>query len=181
MNHLLQIDPLTEALNRRGLNAAFRRESARSRRTGQPLILIALDLDHFKRLNDTCGHDYGDAVLRHLVSTARIRLRSADVVARVGGEEFVILLPDTDTRRAALVMEDLQAAFAKQPSRALTPCESLRPSFSAGIACWMPSEEFSATYTRADRALLRAKAMGRCRVEHAGCHAAQADSLAVRA
>lgn len=179
MGELLQIDPLTGALNRHGLQVAFRRETVRAQRSRRPLAIAALDLDHFKRLNDTCGHDHGDAVLRFLAGTARARLRHADVLTRIGGDEFLVLLPDTDARRAGLVIESLQAAFAELAPRASTAGASLSPSFSAGIARWKPPEEFAAVYARADRALLRAKSLGRRRVENAGCDV-RADNGAIR-
>lgn len=179
MRELLQIDSLTGALNRHGLHEAFRRETARAELNGWPLAIAALDLDHFKRLNDTCGHDHGDTTLRLLAGTARARLRHADVVARIGGDEFIVLLPDTDARRARLVIESLQAAFAELAPRAAAAGGSVSSSFSAGITCWKPGEEFAAVYARADRALLRAKALGRRRVEHTS-HKVEADGRSTR-
>jgi GGDEF domain-containing protein len=88
-------DPLTGALNRRGFDEAYQRELARSRRRGGQLALALIDLDDFKRLNDTLGHQVGDAALVHLVSVLRKALRPSDILCRFGGEEFVVLMPDT--------------------------------------------------------------------------------------
>ena len=89
---LVQKDPLTNALNRRGLEEAFRVESARAERYRSPLTLAMLDLDNFKRVNDTLGHVAGDRALIHFVTTAHATLRPTDLTARYGGEEFGVLL-----------------------------------------------------------------------------------------
>lgn len=93
-------DPLTGLLNRRGFDAQMNHDLALARRSGRPLSIITVDVDHFKRINDTHGHDVGDQVLQRLAATLATRLRQSDVVARLGGEEFAVLLPDTDLEGA---------------------------------------------------------------------------------
>jgi diguanylate cyclase len=99
MSELVREDQLTGSLNRRGLDDVFERESARADRRGTPLCVALLDLDNFKKLNDTYGHLAGDNALRHLVKVVKDTLRSMDVIARFGGEEFLILLPETGVER----------------------------------------------------------------------------------
>ena len=93
-------DPLTGVANRRGLLAAFEAESARAERGGEPLAIALIDLDDFKRLNDSLGHAAGDQALIQLAARARESLRPSDVLARFGGEEFVVLLPASDVAQA---------------------------------------------------------------------------------
>ena len=101
MSELVREDQLTGSLNRRGLDDVFERERARADRRGTPLCIAMLDLDDFKRLNDTYGHLAGDDALSHLVKVVKDTLRSMDVIARFGGEEFLILLPETTVEAAA--------------------------------------------------------------------------------
>jgi diguanylate cyclase (GGDEF)-like protein len=105
-------DPLTGLRNRRGFDAAFLGERLRFERYGHALSVLMLDIDHFKRINDEHGHDAGDEVLRVVASVLRIALRDVDVVARHGGEEFVVLLPETPASAAAEVGERVRAAVA---------------------------------------------------------------------
>ena len=104
----VQIDQLTQVLNRRGLEESFARESARSDRHGAPLCVALIDVDNFKSVNDTFGHPTGDAALVHLAKTLRRTLRPVDVVARYGGEEFVVLLPESDEEAARAAMSRVQ-------------------------------------------------------------------------
>ena len=163
----LQQDPLTGALNRRGLDAEFARARSRAQRQGQPLTVALLDLDHFKAVNDTHGHDIGDAVLKALVQLAKRLIRPSDRVARMGGEEFMLLLADTPVQQSQLVVQRLLSAFSEQTLVQDAAGRRIDLSFSVGLAQLCPEEDFAAVYQRVDAALLRAKQSGRQRVEFA--------------
>lgn len=153
LDRLARTDKLTGLHNRRAFDELVEREMARARRTGEPLALALLDLDRFKVYNDTYGHQAGDELLRAAAEAWSERLRDVDVLARWGGEEFVILLPDIrppDT--AETVVDRLRQA---------TP---MGQTCSAGVAVWDGSEEVAALVARADAALYRAKTEGRDRV-----------------
>lgn len=117
LKRLASADPLTGLLNRRGLEDAVATEVARARRTGGPLSAVLLDLDDFKRVNDTLGHAAGDVVLREVAARLRDSLRPTDVLARVGGDEFLALLPDTRRAEATAVAERLRLAASDATSR----------------------------------------------------------------
>ncbi len=161
-------DPLTLLGNRRYLVAQADMEMARARRSGVPLCLIAVDLDHFKRINDAYGHDVGDRVLEAFAQTARDQLRQGDVLCRMGGEEFVVLLPDTDHEQALAVAERLRRAIEATPvvvGEGAVEQERLAYSASLGVTRVDPEEaSLEAAIKRADEALYAAKADGRNRV-----------------
>jgi diguanylate cyclase len=165
LSELIQQDPLTGALNRRGLEAAFRREVARVSRSGEALSLAMVDLDFFKRINDKYGHDTGDAVLRELVQVLRAELRPTDVIARIGGEEFLLLLPGEDEQGAAAAVERARRNLAGRLFAHPQQPAGIRAHFSAGVGRWSPGEALDAVYARVDKALLQAKTAGRDRVE----------------
>lgn len=106
------IDPLTQLYNRRYLDEVLKRELARSSRSGAPLSVLVLDLDHFKRINDTYGHEGGDAILRKVATALRENIRSGDVACRMGGEEMVVLLPECDTDNAVKRADALRLVIA---------------------------------------------------------------------
>ncbi len=108
------LDPLTQLLNRRGLQEAGDRELARFLRGAHDFAVVLLDIDHFKRLNDTFGHAGGDIVLRGTAALLEHRLRDGDIIGRLGGEEFVLLLPNTSPDEAKLLVERLRAALEKR-------------------------------------------------------------------
>ncbi len=162
MSELVREDQLTGSLNRRGLDDVFERESARADRRGTPLCVALLDLDNFKRLNDTYGHMAGDAALRHLVKVVRETLRSVDVIARFGGEEFLILLPETTVEAAAQTMTRVQRELTRHFF--LHDNEKMLITFSAGVALRRPNEEQASVVQRADRAMYQAKTSGKNRV-----------------
>ena len=159
-------DPLTGLANRRELFSRFGFELARARRNGQPLSVCLLDLDHFKRINDTHGHAVGDEVLVRVAEVLRGCLRETDTVGRIGGEEFVLLLPETDHAGAARVIERCRTTIERSPV-SLTCGELLSFSASFGVALWQADDEADehALIARADEMLYRAKTAGRNRVE----------------
>jgi diguanylate cyclase (GGDEF)-like protein len=125
-----------------------------------PLTVVAIDLDHFKSVNDTFGHAGGDATLCAVVALLQDRVRSVDVVARTGGEEFVLLLPDTDAVSGAKVVEDLRRAI--DAMEVLYEGRVIRTTMSAGVTQGIPrSDSWTAIMNRADRALYGAKHGGR--------------------
>ena len=162
MSELVREDQLTGSLNRRGLDDVYERESARADRRNSPLCVALLDLDNFKRLNDTYGHMAGDAALRHLVKVVRETLRAVDVIARFGGEEFVILLPETSVEAAAAAMVRVQRELTKHFF--LHDNEKMLITFSCGVALRLPYEEQASLMGRADKAMYQAKNSGKNRV-----------------
>lgn len=157
-----RMDPLTGALNRRGLDEAFAREVMQAARKGSSLCLALLDIDNFKQLNDTHGHDTGDAALNHLVSVARACIRPQDTLARYGGEEFVILLPDTTLQNGVEAMQRLQRELTKRFF--LQDNQRLLITFSAGVAQLTRQESADEAVKRADHAMYLAKRAGKNRV-----------------
>jgi diguanylate cyclase (GGDEF)-like protein len=156
MQQLAREDALTGAVNRRGLDDVIPIEFARALRSGAPLTLVMIDLDHFKRYNDRRGHPAGDAVLRGAAQAWLKQLRPTDLLARYGGEEFTLLLPGTDARQAQQLVDRLRAPVPD------------RQTFSAGIATWDGRESATEFLQRADAALLQAKKAGRNRTMVAG-------------
>ena len=155
-------DQLTGTLNRRGLDDAFEREAARADRQQSPLCLALLDIDNFKDLNDIHGHQTGDDALVYLVGMAKETIRPNDIVARFGGEEFLVLLPDTGMDEAVSVIARLQRNLTRKIF--LHKSGSLLITFSAGVAQRVPAETQDAVVARADKALYRAKQAGKNRV-----------------
>lgn len=162
MSELVREDQLTGSLNRRGLDDVFERESARADRRNTPLCAAILDLDNFKKLNDTYGHLAGDAALKHLVKVVRDTLRSMDVIARFGGEEFVILMPETPVDAAAAAMVRVQRELTRHFF--LHENEKMLITFSCGVALRLPNEDQASLVGRADRAMYQAKQSGKNRV-----------------
>ncbi|WP_395504873.1 histidine kinase N-terminal 7TM domain-containing diguanylate cyclase [Ectopseudomonas hydrolytica] len=157
-------DPLTGLYNRRYLDEFFSRELARAQRENLPLALALIDLDHFKRLNDECGHLVGDDVLKAVAKHLLDNLRSTDAVFRIGGEEFLLILPGLDAQAATARLEALRTQLSQvgQPTRIGT----LPVTLSAGIAIWPAhGQGLDSLLQAADVALYRAKRDGRNRVE----------------
>jgi diguanylate cyclase len=159
---LVQKDSLTNALNRRGLERAFRTESARALRYESPLALAMMDLDNFKQINDRLGHVSGDRALVHFVTTVHATLRPTDLTARTGGEEFGVLFPASHAEDAADAVERLQRELTRRPVQFEE--ERLALTFSAGIAQWRPGETLEQLMQRADDSLYDAKRAGKNRV-----------------
>jgi len=155
-------DQLTGALNRRGMEDAFDHEIARADRMKSSLSTAILDVDHFKRLNDSLGHQAGDEALVHLVRVVKEALRPTDIIARYGGEEFVIILPDTPVSEAVKVMTRVQRELTKKFF--LHKNERVLITFSAGVAERQPGEGVESLIGRADHAVYQAKEAGRNRV-----------------
>ena len=160
IERLARTDPLTLLVNRRGLEEAITHERDRAERTGEPLSVVALDLDHFKRVNDTWGHAVGDRLLSAVGEALRAGVRPYDVASRVGGEEFLLVLPATQRERAADVAERLRARVAELVVEGLPE----RVTSSAGVAEHARGETTEALLVRADAALYEAKRLGRNRV-----------------
>jgi diguanylate cyclase len=155
-------DYLTGALNRRGMDEALEREFNRADRHSTTLCIAMLDIDHFKKLNDTLGHTTGDEALTHLVKVLKDVLRTTDVLARYGGEEFIIILPDTPEDEAVKVITRVQRELTK--NFFMHNNERVLITFSAGVAERMLNETPEALIPRADAALYKAKHSGRNRV-----------------
>lgn len=162
MSSLIREDPLTHSLNRRGLDDEFARETARSERFNTAFSIAVLDLDNFKKLNDERGHQAGDEALIHLVQVAHDELRITDHVARLGGEEFLIMLPNTPRDEAVQTITRLQRGLTKKYF--LDKNERVLITFSAGVAERMPGESQEALIARADAAMYEAKRSGKNRV-----------------
>ncbi|MDD2701800.1 MAG: diguanylate cyclase [Sideroxydans sp.] len=159
-----QTDVLTGLYNRRHFYELADQELARARRYGKPLAMLMLDLDHFKKVNDTYGHHAGDAVLRKLSEVCIATLREIDVIGRYGGEEFVVLLPETDARRALEAAERLRHALS-EADVALAGGEMLRFTVSIGVANLVATDpDLDSLLKRADKGLYEAKKLGRNRV-----------------
>jgi diguanylate cyclase (GGDEF)-like protein/PAS domain S-box-containing protein len=157
-------DPLTLLHNRRYFDEAIEVEMARVRREGKPLCLAVLDVDRFKEVNDRFGHAAGDRVLARLALTLKRLVRASDVVCRVGGEEFVVVMPGATLEAAVARAESLRAAFASEATPAEDGAE-IRTTLSAGVARYRGGGEPSCELLRrADRALYAAKEGGRDRV-----------------
>ncbi len=170
-----QRDPLTQLLNRRGLLAGL--EAHFRSRTAGPAHLLMLDIDHFKRINDTHGHNAGDEVLCQVAAVLRRTLRRGDLACRTGGEEFVVVCLDTHGDGVARLAERLRSAIEHQqlaPAGAKAP---LRCTVTVGVSqAFHGPEGLEAAMHAADMALYRGKAGGRNRVEWASCSAAAPDA-----
>lgn len=159
---LLGQDPLTGTENRRAMSAVLDREIARSRREGEPLAVAMIDIDHFKRINDTLGHDAGDAALIHLTRVAKAMLRGNDAFIRYGGEEFVLVLPETALQGGVQTAQRLQALLARKPF--LYGDQAVPMTLSAGVALLKDDDGEQSLLRRADAGLYEAKRAGRNRV-----------------
>ena len=154
-------DPLTQVLNRRGFGDVYAREKANLRRHRRPLTLLSIDLDFFKAINDNHGHAVGDQVLAHVAAQIGCALRESDCVARFGGEEFVVLMPDMAPHNAVSAAERIRSLLCEPNGRGLPQC-----TVSIGVACQASEhEELEQLLARADAALYQAKENGRDRIE----------------
>lgn len=152
-------DPLTSLPNREAYNERAFHELHRFKRYGHPLSLAVCDLDHFKSINDTFGHQAGDKVLKLIAQVISTRLRSVDFVARYGGEEFVLVMPETDAQGAKTVLDKIREVVAKTPFRFKDSPVNITMSF--GIVEFKGEDSVEAAFARADKALYQAKDNGR--------------------
>jgi diguanylate cyclase (GGDEF)-like protein len=157
-------DELTDLANRRRFMEALRQEVARSARLETPLALVLFDLDHFKQINDRSGHQKGDDVLRAAADVIRERVRETDLAARIGGEEFAVILPGTGLAGAVALAEHLRRDLSRG---VVVPGVDQTLTASFGVAEHRPGELAETLIGIADRALYRAKAEGRDRVNAA--------------
>lgn len=160
-------DPLTGLFNRRYFERRLKEESAHARRHKKPFAIIVLDLDHFKLVNDTYGHEDGDKVLKLVADHLSGALREDDVACRYGGEEMVLLLRSTTGAAARVVANRLRTSLAEKKVALGVKKENKQVTFSAGVAAADDRNDYDATdiVGRADQALYRAKRAGRNRVE----------------
>ena len=158
-------DELTGLINRRRMLEIMHTEKHRSVRSGRGFCLAMIDIDHFKRVNDRLGHVAGDEVLSEVASVIAAGLRETDIVARWGGEEFLVMFTDTDEDAAERVLQRIQGTLTQTPVTQSDP--SLRVTFSAGVGNHLRDETLTRTIDRADRALYAAKAAGRQRIMRA--------------
>ena len=162
LDRLARLDGLTEVANRFAFLEMAPREMERAKRYERTLSLVMIDLDHFKAINDQYGHQTGDAVLKQIANIVRTHLRHSDVFARLGGEEFAVLLPETDSQLAAHLIERildnvLTTAVVHDDKR-------ISVSFSAGIAEYRANDTLDTLIANADAALFQSKALGRAQV-----------------
>lgn len=160
---LVRYDQLTGALNRRGLEEMFEKEKARADRHDAPFCVSLLDIDNFKKLNDSFGHNVGDEALIHLAKVCRDTLRPQDTVARYGGEEFIILLPETGLEDATVALTRLQRELTRRFF--MHNNEKVLITFSAGVTEMLADDNQTTVIKRADEAMYKAKKSGKNRVE----------------
>lgn len=164
IERLAIIDDLTQVFNRRQMYKILEQQKALGDRGIHPFAICIFDLDHFKQVNDTFGHEAGDIVLKTVAQEVHRNLRDIDHIARYGGEEFIIILTNSGSREAMVCAKRIrdmtrELVFAKMPS-------DFRITISVGVTKYQPSEPIQDAINRADRALYRAKANGRDRVEY---------------
>ena len=162
LRQLANTDALTGATNRRHFLELCDKELQRARRYGRPMALLMMDIDHFKRINDTHGHALGDEVLKRLVETCQADLRGHDVFGRLGGEEFAAVLPECTLEAAEMVAERLRRTLAAITVPAAGAC--VKFTVSIGAVDWAPARSLEATLELADKAMYAAKSAGRNRV-----------------
>jgi diguanylate cyclase (GGDEF)-like protein len=163
---LARTDELTRVRNRRGVHSTLRREFHRADRYGSQLSVLALDIDHFKRVNDTWGHPTGDLMLRAVARALKSGLRQVDVLGRTGGEEFVVVAPETPSKEAMIVADRLRAEVSATELTA-PDGRAISVTISCGVATLgeVPARSAEELLAFADAALYRAKALGRDRAE----------------
>jgi diguanylate cyclase (GGDEF)-like protein len=157
-------DHLTKLYNRSEMESRLKAEFTRSRRYNHPLALIMLDVDYFKKINDRYGHPAGDAVLRQLAQCLRENCREADILCRYGGEEFLIIMPETELEAAQIKAEQLRQLIAQTSITFDQGQKEIQVNASLGVAQMCNKEEWESLIQRADNALYQAKEAGRNQV-----------------
>lgn len=165
ISELVREDQLTGVLNRRGLDETLERELKRAERSKTAVCIAMLDIDNFKHLNDSLGHQAGDQALKHLTQVVKNTLRPSDSVGRYGGEEFIIILPITDLNAGVEAIQRLQRSLTK--NFFMHNNERVLVTFSAGVAMHGENEDVQNIISRADKAMYKAKQGGKNRVEAA--------------
>ena len=163
LNRLMYQDGLTGLLNHISLQQQLETEFARSLRQSSSLCYVMIDLDHFKQVNDRYGHEMGNQILKSLASLLKDRLRKSDQIGRYGGEEFGVLLPDTNTEEASHIIDDIRTRFGQLNFH--SDNQNFTCHFSAGIACAMDFEQAQVLIEGADKALYQAKENGRNQIQ----------------
>ena len=162
LSHLATEDPLTRLLNRRGLEDALYISLAHASRQGLPTAAIMVDIDHFKKVNDSFGHEVGDNVIRQVAEILQQMSRTGDVVARTGGEEYLLILPASTLDAARILAERIRVAVGERPL--LVDQQRIPVTVSLGVACVMGEVDLDELSQEADRAMYLAKRGGRNRV-----------------
>ena len=162
LSHLATEDPLTRLLNRRGLEDALHISLANASRQALPTAAIMIDIDHFKKVNDSFGHEVGDHVIRQVAQVLQRISRASDVVARTGGEEYLLILPETDMNAARTLAERIRIAIGERPL--LVDNQRIPITVSLGVACTSGDVDLDELSQEADRAMYLAKRGGRNRV-----------------
>lgn len=157
-------DPLTGLYNRRYVLSRLRQALDTLERSGEPVSVALIDIDHFKRINDSWGHQAGDRVLKGFAERMGRELRAIDIAGRYGGEEFLIIFTDATASSALEAAERTRAAMAREPFVLTSGAESFSVTLSAGVAEAAPGDDVEDVLARADSALYEAKASGRNQV-----------------
>jgi diguanylate cyclase (GGDEF)-like protein len=160
---LARTDELTGLANRRAVMESLHWQMSHSLRSDLPLTVMSLDLDHFKAINDTWGHGVGDHVLRGFSELLGGVTREVDLCGRLGGEEFIVVLPDTDTSGGCVVGDRLRRRLAETPM-SVSEGESINVTVSAGLTSLQPGDTLESILQRVDHALYQAKQSGRDRL-----------------
>lgn len=163
LTNLVRIDPLTSILNRRGLEEIILKITTLMIREKQPLSSIMIDIDHFKKINDTFGHQAGDEILKQFSGLLKDGVRASDIIARYGGEEFIIVLPDTDIKGALNLAEKLRKQVERHSFNAY--CVDIKLTASFGVSSNQEVIDWESLISESDEALYIAKRDGRNRVE----------------
>jgi len=166
MRYAATHDSLTGLLNRGETYDLLRRESERAKRSGKPLSVILADVDHFKDINDSLGHAFGDEALKQVAKRLRSKLRVYDGLGRYGGEEFLIILEDCDLVSALVKADSLRACISKAPVVSSLSSRNITISMGVAVSTDHPAGDTTALLSQADRGLYSAKEKGRNRVEH---------------